>query len=218
MHGIFFEPPIETNFIGHIFAEIYKDRVYAPFVEGKNLGTILDVGANIGLTSYYFAQHAKEVIAVEPDLEHFDCLMKMVEHNKLVNIKPVNKAVYIKSGKFPLFRPEGNRTMNSLHQGVVANHQDPKFQSVETVTLPQLFSDLSIKEVDLFKCDIEGTEYELFCSTSFKEVADKIKMVITEVHQWADRNPQQLIDGFKNAGFINVERLKSDANIMIASK
>src|SRR3972149_1853452 len=117
-HAIFFEPPLETNFLGHQLKEMYVDNVYAPFLQGKKDLTILDIGANLGVFTYYVRQFAKKIYAIEPTLEHFDLLTRMIEFNKIDNVEPINKAVYIKSGQLPLFKPVGNKTMNSLHQNV----------------------------------------------------------------------------------------------------
>ncbi len=75
MQGFFFNPPLETNFWGHIFEELYKTKLYAPYVEGKKLKMCLEIGGNVGLCAYYFAQHFDEVISLEPNQEVLD-LMK----------------------------------------------------------------------------------------------------------------------------------------------
>lgn len=214
-HAILFNPPLENNYLGHQIKEIYFDRVYTPYFEGKKDLTIIDVGANVGMTSYYFSQFAKNVYSLEPSLEHFDILTQMITHNKLDNVHPINKALYMKSGKFPLFH-NNNKTMYSLHQAVADPNLPP--EEVEAITFQQLFADFSIEHVDFLKTDVEGSEVELFCSTPFKEVAPKIDIVMTEVHQWNGRNSQQLIDGFKDAGFNNVQQVKSDASILVATK
>ena len=57
MKAIFWEGDIEQNFIGHQCSEIWRDRIYAPFVEGKNGDVCIDIGANLGLTSLYFSKY-----------------------------------------------------------------------------------------------------------------------------------------------------------------
>lgn len=222
-HAIFFNPPLETNFLGHQIKELYFDKVYDPYLRGKKDLTIVDVGGNIGMTSYYFSQFAKDVYVLEPSVEHFDILMQMVAHNKLDNVHPINKAIFMKSGKYPLFTPtdnegnETNRTMRSLHQAI-ANPQHPKFEEVECITLPQLFADFSISHIDLLKLDVEGTEPEIICSTPFKDVAPKIDTIILEVHSWNGRHPNQLHEGLKDAGFTTIQPIQSDASILVATK
>lgn len=217
-HAIFFEPPIETNYLGHQLKEMYVDNVYAPFLQGKKDLTIIDIGANIGMFTYYASRFAKKLYAIEPTVEHFDMLTKMIEFNKLTNVEPINKAVYIKSGQYSLFKPEQNRTMNSLHQNVVQGNPNPQHEMVECVTLPQLFADFAIEHVDFVKLDIEGTETELVSSSSFKEVADRIDAIFVERHAWSDRHPNQLIEGLRNAGFKNIQPVPNSADLVYASK
>jgi len=54
-----------------------------------HLKTIIDIGANIGVTSYYFSRFAKIVYSLEPSTEHFDILAKMVNFNKLTKFIPL---------------------------------------------------------------------------------------------------------------------------------
>jgi len=217
-HAIFFEPPIETNFLGHQMAEIYKDKVYDSIFTGKKDLVVIDVGANLGMFTYYASRFAKEIYAVEPSVEHFDVLMKMLDYNKLENVHPINKAIYIKPGTYPGFKPPENRTMNSLHQGVTGGRPDVPFENWECITLPQLFADFSINHVDVMKLDIEGTETELICSTSFKEVAPKIDLIVLEQHAWSGRHPNQLLEGLRNSGFKDIQTIPTDANIIVARK
>lgn len=215
MNAIFFQEPIEKNFIGHIMAEVYKDRIYAPFLEGKKDLTIIDIGANIGITSYYFSQFAKQVYAIEPSLEHFDVLTTMLKYNKITNVLPINKALYIKEGQFDFGGPDNNATMRSLHS---ATWQDGKpKETVTATTLPILFKDFNIEHVDFMKADIEGSEVEVFSSSSFKEVAEKIDMMIIERHTWSGRHENQIVDALKDNGY-EVSQIPNDANLIVAKK
>ena len=214
-HAIFFKPPLEINFLGHQMAEIYRDRVYASALEGKKDLTIIDCGANIGLTTYYFSQFAKIVYSIEPSKEHFEILQKMVEFNKLTNVNLINKAIYIKKGNFPFGGPIQNKTMKSLH---MATWQDGKpEETVETLTFKDLFEENKISHVDLLKLDIEGTETEVISHTSFTEVAPKINTVIVERHGWSGRHENQLIEAFKNAGY-QIKPIIGSADLLIATR
>ncbi|MEK9207812.1 MAG: FkbM family methyltransferase, partial [Patescibacteria group bacterium] len=215
MNSWFFEGSAEQNFIGHQAKEIYFDRIYAPFVEGKKDLTFLDLGANLGLVSYYFSQFAKKIFSVEPSAEHFACLSRMVSENKLEEIiTPINKAIYLKSGKFPLFH-NTNRTMRSLHTAVHDNSSPP--ETVDCITLDQLFDEYKIDHVDLLKLDIEGTEAEVLASEGFAKVADKIDLIIGESHNWMGRHSQQLIDALESRGFV-YSVIPGDAQLFCAQK
>lgn len=215
MQAFFFEPPLENNFIGHQMAEVYKEQVYAPLLLGKKDLTILDVGANIGITAYYFSQFAKKVYAIEPSAEHFNCLFEMIKYNKLENkITPIKKALFINSDKLPLFHNR-NKTMYSLHMAV--NDNSTPFEVVDCITLDKLFKEYKIEIVDLMKLDIEGSEVELLSGEGFRKIADRIRTILLESHTWSDRNPNQLIDVLHTRGF-TTEGIQADANIIVAKR
>lgn len=214
MNAIFYEGKAEDNYLGHILAEIYKDRVYAPILEGKTGMIICDIGANIGLTTNYFSQFAAKVYSVEPDKTHFKCLTEMVKYNKLDMVEPINKAIYMQDGEFELGHNQ-NRTMNSLHSAVW--DRSMSIDKVPTITLKTLFDTYKIEHCDFMKLDIEGSEYEVLGGEAFMEVAPKIDSLLTESHSWANRNPNQLKESLKNAGFI-VETVPNDASILYAHK
>lgn len=213
MNGIFYKGNIEDNYIGHIMAEVYKDRVYDQFLSGKKDLTIVDVGGNLGITANYFSQFGK-VFVLEPSKDHFECLSHMVKFNKLNTVTPINKALYIKDGKLPFFHNK-NKTMFSLHQSVNDGSSEP--EQVDCISLGTLFKEHKIEHVDFMKLDIEGSEVEVISSKGFKEVANKIDMMVIEIHSWSGRNPNQLIDVLKMRGFYT-ETLKSDANIIVARR
>jgi FkbM family methyltransferase len=214
MNGIFFEGRAEDNYLGHILAEIYKDRVYAPFLDGKEGLTIIDIGANIGLTTNYFSQFASKVYSLEPSKEHFSCLTKMVEFNNLENVVPLNMALYMEDGTFS-FGHNKNRTMFSLHMATW--DKDLEMEQVRAVTFETLFKEQNIKKVDFIKLDIEGSEHEVLGGESFGKVADKIDSMLVEVHAWSGRHPNQVNESLKNRGF-KIQQIPNDATLIYAYK
>lgn len=214
LHALFWKGDFDKYFLGHQAEEILKGRLYAPYLENRKDPVVIDCGGNIGLFSLYAAKYAKQVYCLEPDPELFDVINRMKTFNELTNIKPINKAIYIENKLFPFFR-NPNRTMNSLHQAV-SSQDFPPIQ-VEAITLDQLFKDEKIEHCDLLKIDIEGSEFEVICSDSFKKVADKVDCVIGEMHSWGDRNPQQLINALQDCGFI-YNTIPNDASIFVGTK
>ena len=212
--AIFFQGTVEENGIAHILREIYLDNVYS-FLNGKSDLTILDVGANLGLTAMYFSRFAKQIYALEPSSEHFANLKKNIEYNKLDHVKAINKAIFTESGKFPFGGPPQNKTMRSLHMATWENGKP--IEMVDVITLPDLFAEEKIDHVDLLKLDIEGNETELFSSRSFSAVADKIDMILTEIHSWSGRNNNQLLEALKENGF-EVSRVPNQAELVFAKR
>jgi len=214
MKAIFFEGEIQDNYLGHIMAEVYKEQLYAPFLVGKKDLTILDIGANVGVTALYFSDFGK-VFSVEPAKEHFKCLSEMVKYNKLEDkITPINKALFIDSNKLPFYHNK-NRTMYSLHSAVNDNSSEPEM--VDCIRLDDLMKEFKIDNVDMMKLDVEGSEVEIISSDGFKNVADKIKLIIIERHAWSGRNPNQLVDALKMRGFF-VEPIPAEADIVVARR
>ena len=212
LHGLFFNIPIGENYLGHQMSEIYRDEIYKPFVK-KGIN-VLDIGANLGITTYYFSQFAGTVWSLEPSLEHFKVFEHMIDHNKLKNVVPINKAIFIDNQKLPLYHNK-NRTMRSLHTAVDDKTEKP--ETVDCISFDELFKQYKIKHIDLLKLDIEGTEAEVLASEGFSKVADKIGVVVTEVHEWSGRHPNQVREALKNNGY-TVSEMPSTANILVGKR
>ena len=195
-------------------AEIYKDKVYDAYIPQKKEGTLaIDIGANLGLVTYFLSQRFEKVISVEPSTEHFDLLSKMCLMNELDNVLLVKRAIFIKNGNFAFGGPDNNKTMRSLH---MATWQDQKpLETVQAITMDQLFEENKIEHCDLLKLDIEGSEVEVFSSGGFAKVAPKIDTIVAETHAWNGRHPNQIKDALKNNGF-EVKKIENDASLFVA--
>lgn len=213
-YAFFWKGDYDHYFLGHQFEEIFKARIYKPYLEDKKDPVVLDIGGNIGLFSLYAAKYAKQVYTVEPDPELVELINQQIVFNETKNVKVIQKAIYIEDSPFPFYR-NPNRTMNSLHQAVA--HSDFPPITVQAVTLETLFKEEGIEHVDLMKLDIEGTEIEVLSSLGFKKVADKVDVVVTERHNWAGRHPHQLDEALKNNGF-TVLTIPNDADIVVGVK
>ena len=214
-HGFFFTPPLATNFWGHIMEELYKSYIYTPYIPTIREGTVaLDIGANVGLVSYYLAQYFEKVYSIEPSTDHMNNFVLMVNYNKITNITPIKKAIYIENGTFGFGGPESNKTMKSLHMNTPGWKEEEK---VETITLEKFFEDYKIDHVNLMKVDIEGSEVEVFSHPTFKNVASKIDTIIVERHVWSQRHPNQLNEALRNSGF-TIETIPNSADLLVAKR
>ena len=215
-HAFFFTPPLFTNFWGHIMEEMWKSRIYDPYLPLRKEGTVaLDIGANVGVVSYFLSLYFEKVYSLEPSSEHFGNLITMLDFNKLTNVIPLQKAIFMENGEFMLGGPEDNKTMRSLH---MATWQDGKpEEKVQTITLEKLFEDYKIEHVNLMKIDIEGSEVEVLSHPTFKKIANKINTIIVERHQWSGRHPNQLNEALRNAGF-TVEQIPNSADLVVAKR
>ena len=204
MKAIFYKD-FKNAYIPEILEEIYLNKVYVPFLN-KDMDTIVDIGANIGLTAQYFSGFAKRVFAVEPSVTHIEVMNKMFKFNKLDNIKIVDKAIYIENKELTFYHNE-NTTMYSLHTAIATKPQDNEV--VQAITMEKLFNDNKIEVCDFLKLDVEGSEGEIISHSSFAKVASRIKNMITEYHVWSGYNPLQLVTALKDYGFKDVDFIKN---------
>lgn len=195
MKGLFFKD-FKNAYIPQILEEIYINRVYEPFLQEK-VNTIVDIGANIGLTSFYFSDRAKRVIAVEPSATHLEVMRYMFKFNKINNVEIVDKAIYIENKNLDFYHNE-NTTMFSLNSAV--NNKEDK-ETVKAITMEKLFNDYKIDRCNLMKLDVEGSEGEIIHHSSFENVASKIDNILIEYHQWCGYNPIGIINALRDYGF-----------------
>lgn len=186
-----------NSHIPEILEEIYLKKVYDPYVLGKKDLIIADWGANIGLTASFFSDYAKIVYAVEPSREHQEVIEKLVDFNKIKNIKLCKYAISNENGTTKFYHNE-NVTMYSL-KDTVNNKSD--FEEVETVTISEFFKRENITRLDILKWDTEGNESEILASDEFKDVSQKIKIIIGEYHNWTNMNQAQFRNALEDLGF-----------------
>lgn len=216
LRGIFFYGELEDNWIGHQMVDIYHDQIYRPLLPLlKEHTTALDIGGNIGLVSMYLSHYFEKVITLEPSSEHFDAFNRNLQINNITNVTPINKALYIKNGKFPFGGPIKNKTMRSLHMATWPEGKQEEV--VDAITLDTLFEEQKIDHVDLLKLDIEGSEFEVLAHSSFKKVAPKIDVIIGEFHKWAGRHPNQIREALELNGF-KMSGLPHDSEIFIGKR
>ena len=143
--------------------EIFDNEIYN-FKPDDDQPYILDCGANIGLSVIYFKQKfpTSAVIAFEPDPDIYKVLKKNINEYHLVNVNPIEAAVWSSNGKID-FQKEGG------FSGSVVNHWDTgNLISVRTIDLREFID----RKIDFLKIDIEGAEFEVV-----KGIQDKLSFV-----------------------------------------
>lgn len=193
----FFYRDFANAHIPEILYEIYLEKVYEPYLKNRNFQTIVDVGANIGLTAHYFKDYAREVFAVEPAREHVECIQKMIRLNGISNIKVLPYAMAPTIGPSFLYH-HTNGTMHGLDPRLNATG-DPEI--IMCITFEVLFKMFGIKEIDFLKLDPEGVESELILSEGFINVCDKIKTIVGEWHVWGKLNKDEFKAQYEKIGY-----------------
>jgi FkbM family methyltransferase len=140
-------------------------------------GVAVDVGANIGNHSLYFAEHFDHVVALEPNPKVFELLC--INSRLRDNIRPLNIGASDVSGEMLLSYNSRNWGGASLMGGA----QGP----ADAVTVPVLvkkldeLEDLASRRVGLIKIDVEGHELRVL-KGALKVLARSHPVVLFEQH------------------------------------
>ncbi len=141
-------------------------------------GTILDLGANVGLSVRFWADAYPQarIVAVEPDPENFAvCLANAHGIPGPSRTTCVQACVSTAPGHLHLDRSGGEWAFRSSE---VPGANSVK---VRAVTIPELMRENGLPEIDLLKCDIEGAEAALFADCS--AWIQKIRCLVVETHK-----------------------------------
>lgn len=203
-----------NSYIPEILQEIYIKKVYKPFLNGKKDLTIIDCGANIGLTAIYFSQFAKKVYAMEPARQHIEVLTRNITDNDIKNVTIVPQALSNVNGTTKFYHSP-NVTMFSLNDAATDKSD---YEEVETITMDKVMEKYQIDRVDFMKIDTEGMELEILSSDGFKKVAHKIDTIVGEWHQWSKGNVNLMISALRDSGYSFQWLQGTDASIFLAKR
>ena len=163
-----------------VLGEIFDRDEYAQ-IKNWDLpkdGRVVDLGANIGLASVYFASLLPEahVVAVEPDEEN----CRLIEKNcrrllKSGRLHVLRGFIAAKDGAAGIDR---NVRAWAFHK---VDTIDADHESVPCISMPHLLRTSCFDRIDLLKCDIEGSERELFENCS--PWIGCVKHLIVETHK-----------------------------------
>jgi FkbM family methyltransferase len=156
-----------------VYSDILLRDAYELELRDFQPRTIVDVGANVGLASVYFANRypSAKIIALEPEPSNFAVLVKNVAPYR--TITSVNAALW--------------KEDTQVHVGVESDDAGkwafkvvPAGGSqVRGVTMQTLMRETGLGSIDLLKVDIEGGEKEVFESCDWLQ---SVKVMIIELH------------------------------------
>jgi len=136
---------------------------------------VIDAGANIGISSLYFAHRypAAKVYAIEPEARNFDLLT--LNCKDVRSIIPWRAAVWNRLVPLSLTDPAAESWAFSVVETFGPSG------TIQSVTIPDILAHAKCDEIDLLKLDIEGAELELF-SQDWDEWLPKVKTLVIELH------------------------------------
>lgn len=156
-----------------VLHEVFLSRCYdVPGFDASGAGTIVDLGANVGLASLYLATRAPRarLVCVEPSPANAGLLRRNLA--ALPNATVVEAAVAAGSG--PVAFDDGHPAWG----GRLAAHGPTLVRGLSMDDL--LRETLPVGRVDLLKVDIEGAERELFAGDT--GWLDRVDRIVAELH------------------------------------
>jgi FkbM family methyltransferase len=160
---------------GYVLQQIFIEREYSPF-DGIQPPprTMVDCGANVGYSSFYFLQRYPElrVIVVEPDSANLAMCRR--------NLAPfLNRVRFVKAGVWS--RPVGLALSGSGWGSKVREVLPGEAALAEGIDMPSLLKMIPEGEIDLLKVDIEWSELEVFGSEP-EAWMPKVRNITIELH------------------------------------
>jgi FkbM family methyltransferase len=138
---------------------------------------ILDLGANVGYTSIFFANcyPGSRILSVEPEENNF----KMLKENTrpYQNIVPIHAAVWYKNQRLQIKNPKAEKW--EFQVGEVKDETCSVM--VNALTMDDLIKITGKNTIDILKIDIEGAEVEV-CGSNCESWLGKINVIVIELH------------------------------------
>ncbi|MEQ8336732.1 MAG: FkbM family methyltransferase [Cyclobacteriaceae bacterium] len=179
---------------------VIVDKVIQTLGRPENVSTIIDGGAYIGLSTFYWASTFPEarVIAIEAEKSNFDLLQKNVQMNNLMNVQVENLALWSHEENLNITREKMDKRPWAF--AVEATTDQPS-DMIPGISLSKLLNDRSIDQIDILKLDIEGAEKEVFLQDEgIGKVLKRTKIIICELHYF-DQTKKHILKKLKDYGF-----------------
>jgi len=137
---------------------------------------IVDVGANIGMATLFFAAKYPDarIIALEPEKSNF-CLMQE-NCSSLPNVTLVNAALWSECRQLQVADIGASKWAFSF-----VPSSGTGVDSVCGISMVDLLRDYDLKHIDILKMDVEGAERGIFTSDASRWL-DKVGMIAIELH------------------------------------
>ncbi len=180
-------------------------------------GVIMDVGANLGITTIIGSRcvpHGR-VVAIEPSPRAYECLIRTVAANDLANCTVINKCLgetgglvafvetpFIAASHVGLYTAagsDGNEADPFLADSHAGADRGPPVRIMTPITtIDAVVAELSLQRLDLIKIDVEGFELDVLkgASQAIRRLRPRFVMEFNSFLLVVNRNvsPRRLLD------------------------
>jgi FkbM family methyltransferase len=156
---------------------------------------IIDGGANIGLTSLYFARKypGATILAVEAERSNYEILRRNVESDP--RISPRHAAIWERTAMLGVYGLRASHPARDSNKWgfMVADEsaaaftsavreQAEKIDEVQGVSIGALLRTSGFDRIDILKLDVEGSEKEIFASAWRHDWLGRVRAIMIETH------------------------------------
>jgi FkbM family methyltransferase len=172
----------DTHLGRHVCEGIWSGRTYPPIPFTGPIRTIVDVGANVGAATVYFALTHPEarIFAFEPCPESYALWTSNVEG--LANVTGFNFGLSDRDGQLPLYLGHEDPVTNSLGASVL-NGRESVLVSLRAAGV--ILAEQGIDTIDILKVDTEGCEVAIL--RTLAAWLPRTGIIYVEYHAAADR-------------------------------
>lgn len=187
--------PFSKQIHQYIFDEIFIDEIYH-FQSNRKDSIIIDCGANIGYSVYYFKnKHPNSTIyAFEANTEYYNFLLENIKKLSIKDVNSFNTAISDENGVTTFYTNNESNVLSVPVSSLIKNSLADLPMRINTIAFGEFIK--KIEEVDFCKVDIEGGESLLLKSLIEHDSIKKIKEFVFEYHHWVQQ--QYTYDEFTN--------------------
>jgi FkbM family methyltransferase len=144
-----------------------KESVNYLLGQKLNGATVLDIGANKGVYTYWMSKkvgNQGKVFAFEPQPELDSVLNDLRTSFALGNVEIINQGLSDRPGHVKMFRSKVGAGGGTLAREFVNQSELNGLQEVEVdlTTLDEFYRNRALARLDFIKCDVEGHELAVF--------------------------------------------------------
>jgi FkbM family methyltransferase len=141
------------------FEQVFRYLCYGGLEKMGSFSTVIDAGANIGLSAVFFSKRlgAPEIVALEPEENNFT--QAVFNTQTLSNVEVLRAALWPRQEPLYISNQE---TSGSLGFQVKTSTEPHGTSILKTLTIPEIMLKRGWQTLDLLKIDIEGAEKDLF--------------------------------------------------------
>lgn len=170
-----------------VFRQVFLEKEYEVITKlSSEIETIIDAGANIGLTSVFFSQlyPNARIVAIEPEAGNFELLQKNTK--QIPNIECLCAALWNEDTNLQLDEKEKSEWAFRVTASTVN-----RSRTIPAYCISSLLNQFNVERASLLKMDIEGAEYEVLSNA--EEWIARVDSIIVEVHETIRPGTRELL-------------------------